>query len=154
MSNVIVQSDQTLSAGQLKQMLIEEVRKQKKPYGLFVKKIMGGETQTEAANFQVFKGEPLYMYKVYPDDGREELVRGVEFVGTPLSMISKVIATGADSQVINGYCGAESGQLPVTSITPSVLLSEVELQASHKQQLRRPILPPPASNNFPPTGLH
>ncbi|GJL77444.1 MAG: hypothetical protein NPINA01_04330 [Nitrospinaceae bacterium] len=143
MGNLIVRSTKKASSEQLKQLLIAEVKKRKKPYGLFVKKIKGGETQTEAANFQVFKGKPLYLYKVYPEDGREELVRGVEFVGTPLSMISKVIATGDDDRVINGLCGAESGFLPVTSVTPSFLLSEVELQLSHEQTLRQPILPPP-----------
>ena len=91
----------------------------------------------------MFKGKPVYIYKVYPDDGREELVRGVEFVGTPLSMIGKVIATGDDNTVINGFCGAESGMIPVTSVTPSFLLSEVELQTSPDKPLRRPILPPP-----------
>ena len=143
MGNLIVRSTKKVSSKKLKQLLIEEVQKQKKPYGLFIKKIEGGETQTESANFQVFKGKPVYLYKVYPQDGREELVRGVEFVGTPLSMISKVIATGDDTQVVNGFCGAESGFLPVTSVTPSFLLSEVELQLSHEQLLRRPILPPP-----------
>jgi predicted Zn-dependent protease len=142
MGNILVQSDERLSPDALKQSLIDEVKRQKKPYGLFVKKILSGETQTEAANFQVFKGKPIYIYKVYPD-GREELVRGVEFVGTPLSMISKVIATGRDDRVINGFCGAESGFIPVTSVTPSVLLSEVELQAASQTRLRPPILTPP-----------
>ena len=118
-------------------------QKANKPYGLFVKKIVGGETQTDTHQFQVFKGKPLYLYKVFPD-GREELVRGVDFVGTPLSMISKILITGNDPTVINGFCTAESGVLPVASITPSVLLSEVELQASHQPHVRRPILAPPA----------
>ena len=143
MGNLIVQSDRRFSPEKLKKLLIMEIKRQNKPYGLFVKKIEGGETQTEAANFQVFKGKPIYIYKVYPEDGREELVRGVEFVGTPLAMISKVIATGQDDMVINGFCGAESGFLPVASVTPSFLLSEVELQISHEQSIRRPILPPP-----------
>jgi TldD protein len=148
MSNFVVQSDLTLDAASLKQRLIEEVRKQKKPYGLFVKKIIGGETQTDTRQFQVFKGKPLYLYKVFPD-GREELVRGVDFVGTPLSMISKILITGNDPTAINGFCTAESGILPVASITPSVLLSEVELQASHQSHVRQPILNPPL-----PTALH
>ncbi len=142
MSNFLVKSGLTLDAASLKQRLIEEVRKQNKPYGLFVKKIVGGETQTDTRQFQVFKGKPLYLYKVFPD-GREELVRGVDFVGTPLSMISKILITGNDPTVINGFCTAESGVLPVASITPSVLLSEVELQASHQPHVRRPILNPP-----------
>ena len=148
MSNFMIQSDLTLDAASLKQRLIEEVKKQKKPYGLFVKKIVGGETQTDTRQFQVFKGKPLYLYKVFTD-GREELVRGVDFVGTPLSMISKILITGNDPTVINGFCTAESGVLPVASITPSVLLSEVELQASHQPQVRRPIMNPPRPTSFP-----
>jgi predicted Zn-dependent protease len=146
MSNFVVQSDLALDAASLKQRLIEEVRKQKKPYGLFVKKIIGGETQTDTRQFQVFKGKPLYLYKVFPD-GREELVRGVDFVGTPLSMISKILITGDDPTAINGFCTAESGVLPVASITPSVLLSEVELQASHQSHVRQPILNPPSTTS-------
>jgi len=142
MSNFVVKSDFTLDAVSLKQRLIEEVKKQNKPFGLFVKKIVGGETLTDSRQFQVFKGKPLYLYKVFPD-GREELVRGVDFVGTPLSMISKVLVMGNDPTVINGFCTAESGVLPVASVTPSVLLSEVELQASHQPHVRRPILAPP-----------
>jgi predicted Zn-dependent protease len=142
MSNFIVRSDHKVSANALKQQLIEEIRRQNKPFGLFVKKIVGGETQTGRRQYQVFKGKPLYLYKVYPD-GREELVRGVDFVGTPLAMIGKILVTGNDLTVINGFCTAESGTLPVTSITPSVLLSEVELQSAHQPTVRKPILDPP-----------
>lgn len=144
MGNFIIRSSNRYSLPELKRKLIEEIKKQKKPYGLLVKKIVGGETQTQTNNFQVFKGKPLYLYRVYPEDGREELVRGVEFLGTPLSMIKKVMATGDDDVATNGFCGAESGILPVTSIAPSILLSEVELQTSAQINLRRAILPPPA----------
>ena len=142
MSNVIVRSEKRLSPQQLKTKLIEEIQKQNKPFGLLIEKISGGETHTGTDAYQVFKGKPLYLRKIYPD-GREELVSGVDFVGTPLSMVSKVVATGDDEMVINGYCGAESGLIPVTSITPSILLTEVELQGAHEKNLRRPILPPP-----------
>jgi len=142
MSNFIVRSERSLNARDLKRRLIEEVQKQGKPFGLSIKKIISGETQTGNGQFQVFKGKPLYLFKVYPD-GREELVRGVDFVGTPLSMTGKILATGDDPMVINGFCTAESGVLPVTSITPSILLSEVELQVSHQLRVRRPIMSPP-----------
>ena len=33
---------------------------------------------------------------------------------TPLVSISKVLATGDDYQVFNGFCGAESGYVPVS----------------------------------------
>ncbi|MFQ5715727.1 MAG: metallopeptidase TldD-related protein, partial [Nitrospinales bacterium] len=142
MSNFFIRSDQKAEPEQLKQRLIEEIKRQNKPYGIMIKKMLSGETQTHK-DFQVFKGTPLYVYKVYPEDGREELVQGVEFVGTPLSMINKVILTGKDDAVLNAYCGAESGFILVTSVAPSILLSEVELQSSQGPRLRLPILPPP-----------
>lgn len=148
MSNFIVQSDNRSTPEQLKRRLIEEIKKQKKPYGLMVKKILNGETQTESQDFQVFKGKPIYLYKVYSEDGREELVRGAEFLGTPISMVNKILLAGDDDQVLNAFCGAESGMLPVTSIAPSVLLSEVELQIAHEPILRRPILSPPQIGDF------
>ena len=75
-------------------------------------------------------------------------MRGVEFVGTPLSMVNKIILAGNDDRVLNAFCGAESGSLPVTTIAPSVLLSEVELQSAETFSLRPPILPPPNVENF------
>ena len=146
MSTLIVRSSRTEPPERLKTLLIEEIRRQNKPFGLYVRKIMGGETLTEQGRYQVFKGTPLYMYKVYPD-GREELVRGAEFVGTPLSLVSKIRRVGDDATVINGFCTAESGILPVTSITPTVLLSEVELQTASPLRVRPPILPPPPLSN-------
>lgn len=143
MGNFAVSSSKRLTGEQLKQRLIEEVKKQKKPFGLIIKKMISGETLTNNSDFQVFKGKPLFVYKVYPEDGREELVRGVEFVGTPLTMISRILTAGDDLTVTNGYCVAESGALPVSSIAPSVLLSEVEMQTSHEMNLRKPILAPP-----------
>jgi predicted Zn-dependent protease len=147
MSNFIIRSDNRSTPEQLKRRLLDEVEKQKKPYGLMVKKILNGETQTESRDFQVFKGKPIYLYKVYPD-GREELVRGAEFLGTPISMVNKIVLAGDDDRILNAFCGAESGVLPVTSIAPSVLLSEVELQIAHEPVLRRPILPPPQIGDF------
>lgn len=146
MGNTVVRSHRRVATGELKQHLIDEIKKQNKPYGIMIKKMIGGETETGSRDFQVFKGKPLYLYKVYPD-GREELVRGVEFVGTPIAMINKVILAGDDDTAFNAFCGAESGFIPVSTIAPSALLSEVELQAAHGPRLRRPILPPPVVQN-------
>jgi len=70
-------------------------------------------------------------------------VRGVDVVGTPLTSFSKIICTGDDYAVFNGTCGAESGMLPVSCISPSILVSEIEVEKRQKAQERPPILPPP-----------
>ena len=150
MSNLIVKSDREVSLETLKDMLIEEARKQNKPYGLLIKKVVGGETNTSKYNFQVFKGKPVFIYKVYVDDGRLELMRGAEFVGTPLASINKIKATGNDYQVFNGFCGAESGFVPVSNITSSVLLSEIELQRTSTRKTKPPILSRPAFSSVLP----
>ena len=147
MSNLIIKSDEEVSHKKLKEILIAESKKQNKPYGLIIKKIRGGETRTSKYNFQVFKGSPVYIYKVYVEDGREELVRGAEFVGTPLTSINKIMATGNDYRVFNGFCGAESGYVPVSSIAPSILLSEIELQRTASKKSKPPILEAPALQN-------
>ena len=70
--------------------------------------------------YQAFKGTPRLVYRVDVKTGKEELVRGVELVGTPLTSINKLVATGNQPRVFNGFCGAESGFVPVsTALTPT-----------------------------------
>jgi len=52
----------------------------------------GGNTNTATYGYQAFKGMARLVYRIYADDGREELVRGVEIVGTPLASINKILA--------------------------------------------------------------
>jgi TldD protein len=143
MSNTIVKSKKEYPKEELKRLLIEEVKRQKKPFGLIIKKMTGGETNTSTYDFQAFSATPLVVYKVDPDTGKETLVRDVEIVGTPLVSINKIIATGDDYAVFNGFCGAESGYVPVSTIAPSILVSEIELQRQTSKKEKLPLLPPP-----------
>ena len=54
------------------------------------------------------------VYRVFPD-GTEELVRGVDLIGTPLTAFSKIVAAGGEVGIFNGICGAESGGVPVAA---------------------------------------
>jgi len=144
MSNFFVTSSQNLSPEELKAKLLDECKKRGKPFGFYIKSITSGETNTSKYGFQAFKGAPILVYKVYADDGREELLRGVDIVGTPLTSINNIMAAANDYKVFNGYCGAESGFIPVSTIAPSVLVSEIELQKTGKEKKKPPILPPPA----------
>lgn len=142
MATLLVEAKETLTPEALKARLLEEIRRQGKPYGLIIRKVRGGETHTSTYDFQAFKGTPVLIERVYAD-GRTELVRGAEFVGTPLSSINKVLAAGDDPKTFNGFCGAESGVIPVSSIAPSILIGEMELQRKPARSLKPPILPPP-----------
>jgi len=143
MGNTIVQSTRTMSDDELKAKLIELAREQGKPYGLIIKGSVGGHTSTSSYNFQAFSHRPLLIYKVDAETGEETLVRGAEIVGTPLVSINKIVATGSKYEVFNGYCGAESGYVPVSAVAPAILITEVELQKIGDKPQRSPILPPP-----------
>lgn len=145
MSNLIVESGKTVSAAKLKEALVAEARRQDKPFGLLIRDVTGGNTDTSGYAYQAFKGQPRLVYKVDAKTGAETLVRGVEIVGTPLLSINKIIATGDDPRVFNGYCGAESGFVPVSTVAPTVLVTEIELQRTRKDTGRPPVLPSPWS---------
>jgi len=143
MSNLLIKSSKEYPREKLKELLIKEIKHQNKPFGLIIKRMEGGETNTSSYDFQAFKATPLVVYKVDPKTGEETLVRGVEIVGTPLVSINKIIATGNDYAVFNGFCGAESGYVPVSTIAPSILVSEIELQRVSEKKEKLPLLPPP-----------
>ncbi len=140
--NLIIESKNRISYDSLRKMLIEECKRQNKPYGLVFEDIAGGFTMTGRGGLQAFNVTPLLVKRVYID-GREEVVRGVNIVGTPLIAFSKILATGDDPDVFNGMCGAESGMVPVSCVSPSILTSEVEVEKKPKEQEKLPILPSP-----------
>lgn len=141
--NLIVQATKTVPKAQLRQMLIDEVKKQSKTYGLFFEDISGGFTNTTRYSPQAFQVTPIMVYRVYADGRPDELVRGVDLIGTPLTSFSKIIAADDKPEVFNGFCGAESGFIPVSAISPSILISQIEVQKRAKSSDLLPILPPP-----------
>lgn len=151
--NLIVESDKTMTNAQLRAKLIELVKEQNKPYGLLFDDIAGGFTFTGRGQPQAFQVEPLVVYKVFPDGRPDELVRGVNIVGTPLAALTKIVATGDTTEVFNGYCGAESGYVPVSASSPAILTSELEVQKKESATDRPPILPPPAHDTVKTGGL-
>jgi TldD protein len=142
--NLIVESSKTVTNAQLRAMLIDLIKKQGKPFGLLIDDIAGGFTFTGRGQPQAFQVLPLVVYKVFPDGRPDELVRGVDIVGTPLAALTKIVATGDTPEVFNGYCGAESGSVPVSAASPAILTSELEVQKKESSTDRPPILPPPA----------
>jgi predicted Zn-dependent protease len=144
-SNLIVESSNSVPETRLRQMLIEEAKKQKKPYGLYFQDISGGFTGTQRGDVQAFKVLPVIVYRVFADGRPDELVRGADIVGTPLSSFSKILATSDKQEVFNGYCGAESGSVPVSAVAPAILVSEIEIEKKAKSNDRPPLLPEPTS---------
>jgi predicted Zn-dependent protease len=141
--NLIVTSNKTVPEKEMRQRLIDEVKRQGKPYGLYFDDIQGGFTLTTRSLPQAFQVLPVIVYKVYVDGRPDELVRGVDIVGTPLAALTRIVATGDEQHVFNGICGAESGSVPVAAVAPAIIFSEMEVQKRAHAHERPPILPPP-----------
>ena len=142
--NLIVTSTKTVSDAALRQQLIDEAKKQGKPYGLYFEDISSGFAVTQRSSPQAFSVVPLVVWRVYVDGRPDELVRGVSIVGTPLAAMKRILATSDKSEVFNGECGAESGSIPVSAVAPAMLLSEMETQKQAQGTARPPILPIPS----------
>lgn len=141
--NLTVSSTKQVPFEELRKMLIAECAKQDKDFGLLFRDISGGFTTTQRYGPQAFKVIPLIVYRIYTDGRPDELVRGVDLVGTPLTSFSKILCTANDADVFNGFCGAESGSVPVSAISPSILVEQIEVEKKQKAQNRPPILAPP-----------
>ncbi|MGL5683088.1 MAG: TldD/PmbA family protein [Marinifilaceae bacterium] len=142
-SNLVIETKEHKSQDELRELLVAEVKNQGKEYGYFFKEVTGGLTFTGKSGTNSFNVNPLEVYRVYADGRGDELVRGVTLIGTPLAMFSNIVCAGGDSQVFTGMCGAESGFVPVTAISPMILVQTVETQRSNKSQAPPPILARP-----------
>ncbi len=145
-SNLLVESSQRVSEARLREWLLEEVQRQKKPYGLFFREVTGGYTTTARSMIQAYKVIPVVLYRVYPGGQPDELVRGADLVGTPLASLEKIMATSDTPGVFNGYCGAESGNVPVAAVSPALLVSQIEIQKKQRSLERPPLLPMPVTD--------
>jgi predicted Zn-dependent protease len=147
--NLIVTSTRRVSDAELRKRFIEEIKRQGKPYGLYFEDIEGGFTLTQRTMPQAFQVLPILVWKVFPDGRPDELVRGVEIVGTPLAATSRILVTGDKEEAFNGICGAESGPVPVSAAAPAMLFADLETQKRPHSLNRPPILPPPVAESKP-----
>ena len=142
-SNLIVETEKPYTDAQLKEMLIEEAKKQGKEYGYLFARVTGGFTITGRFIPNSFNVTPLEVYRVFVDGRPDELVRGVDLVGTPLAMFSQVEAAGDTPGNFAGTCGAESGGVPSGCCSPALFVKQIEMQKKDKSQNRPPIIERP-----------
>ena len=141
--NLVVETTKSVEYKELEKMLIEEIKKQHRPYGMIFTDISGGFTNTSAFAPQAFKVNPVMAYRLYPD-GKKELVRGIDISGTPLVALQSIRAASREIETFNGVCGAESGWVPVSASAPSLLIDKLEIEKGFIPPDRPPILNPPA----------
>jgi len=142
-SNLIVETTKPYTDAQLKEMLIEEAKKQDKEYGYLFARVTGGFTMTGRFIPNSFNVTPLEVYRIFVDGRPDELVRGVDLVGTPLAMFSQVEAAGDTYGNFAGMCGAESGSVPAGCCSPALFVKQIEMQKKDKSQNRPPIMERP-----------
>jgi TldD protein len=139
-SNLIIETTSPNTNEELRKKLISECKKQGKPYGYLIQDVFGGFTQTQVYSPNVFNIFPTEVYRVYTDGKPDELVRGVNLIGTPLAMFSEIEATGNKPDVFSGICGAESGNIPVTAISPALFVKKIETQRKPNANESIPVL--------------
>lgn len=146
-SNLIVEAQKKVPLDSLRAMLRAECRKQGKEFGLLFDDIQGGFTFTGRTVPNAFNVQPLVVYKIFADGRPDELVRGVDLIGTPLTTFNNIVAAADDTGIFNGVCGAESGGVPVSASAPSLLVSTIEVQKKQKSQAKPPILADPSTTH-------
>lgn len=143
-SNLFVETEKLYSEPELRKLFIDELKKQNLSFGFYFKEVSGGFTMTGRIQPNAFNITPLEVYKVYTDGKPDELVRGINLVGTPLAMFAEIEAVGGNYGLFSGTCGAESGGVPVSSICPMMFVKKIEIQKKQKSTNTKPILDNPS----------
>jgi len=169
MSNLFFNSKETVSPADLKKKFLDQCREQKLAYCVIVREMDNptisllhqDEFQTLLASFGGGAGTgdrlPLVVYRVYPENGREEIVRGARLIGINSRAIRNIAGIGNDNYVynymqsqVNGFAGTALGAfgsaqngLPASVVAPSLLFEEVEVRGARGEPKRLPLVPPP-----------
>lgn len=168
-SNLFFQSSETLAPADLRKKFLDLCRADGHAWCLEVKRMdnptLASQRQEDFSDTiaalagGVSSGDrlPLLVYRVYVDDGRQELVRAARLTGLTLRSLRNIAGIGNDYTVFNfmqnpapGFAGtalaafgsAQSG-LPSTLVAPSLLFEEVEERGFHGEPRRTTLIPPP-----------
>ncbi len=142
-SNTIIESSKPKTDKELRAMMAQQLKAEGKEYGYLMDQVSGGFTSTGRYMPNAFNVTPYLVYRIFADGRPDEMVRGVDLVGTPLAIFSQIAACGTDYDVFNGYCGAESGSVPASCVSPTVYVKMVETQRKARSQSQPPILARP-----------
>lgn len=168
-SNVFFTSKETMSPADLKKKFLDSCREQKLAYCLVVREMDNptisllhqDDFQALLASYGGGAGTgdrlPLVVYRVYPEDGREEIIRGARVIGLNSRAIRNIAGIGNDDFVynymqsqINGFAGTALGAfgsaqngLPASIVAPSLLFEEVEVRGARGEPKRLPLIPAP-----------
>jgi TldD protein len=169
MSNLFFKSTDTLSAADLKKKFLEECKSEKLQYCVIVREMDNPSLsllhQDDFSSLLASYGGgagtgdrlPLMVYKVYPDDGREEVIRGARVIGVNSRSLRNLGGIGNDDFVYNymqsqiagfsgtalGAFGSAQGGLPASIVAPSLLFDELEVRGARGEPKRLPLIAAP-----------
>lgn len=158
-SNLFVSSEHPYSDAELRQMLRQEAKRQGKAYGYWIQSVEDSCTMSCRQYPNFFNIRVLSAYRVYADERPDELVRGIDIVGTPLSILSQIMAGGNLTEGIAVSCNSGSGHVPAHCCAPAIFIRMLETQKQIENQDRPPLLPHHVSDrtvqidNFPELAL-
>ena len=135
---LILRSQAPVPEAKLLLALREECRKRGKPYGLWVRKLRSWSQQQSTGSQGSIRLMGM-IYMVEAKTGKLTLVRDLDVVGTPLTLMGNIISGGGDSRLTN-----LSNGVPTSVVVPSLLFKDIELQRSETKPEKLPILPPPS----------
>jgi TldD protein len=171
MSNLFFSSAETLSAAELKKKFLDTCRAEKLAYCLVVREMDNPVLSLLMLHQEDFSellasygggagtGDrlPLVVYRIYPETGKEEMIRGSRIIGLNSRALRNLAGIGNDSFVFNymqsqdnGFAGTALGAfgsarsgLPASVVAPSLLFEELEVRGARGEAKRLPLLPPP-----------
>jgi TldD protein len=169
MSNLFFTSTDKVSPADLKKKFLDECKAEKLPYCVVIREmdnpslsLLHQDDFSELlASFGGGAGTgdrlPLLVYKIYPEDGREEIIRGARIIGVNTRSLRNLAGIGSDDFVYNymqsqiagfagtalGAFGSAQGGLPASMVAPSLLFEELEVRGARGEPKRLPLLPAP-----------
>jgi len=124
--NLVLESTDPQPDAELKKKLIELAKQRDLPYGLFVE-TMGP------------KLEPRLLYRVYTNDGHQELVRGAVFGDLDVrSLRNNLVAVGAAPAFENRL-----DTVPYSVASPALLFDELQVKRTQATKQKLPEYPAP-----------
>ncbi len=150
-SNLFINSEHKLSPEALKARLILLGKEDGLKEVYIARRITGNASDLDMSNLQSFfkafmSGSggvslypPIMLYRVTVADGHEELTRGGNFANISMRILRDIDATGND---VKSYSVQNAREI-TSIVSPSVLVTEVEIQKPDKTNTKRPILKNP-----------
>ncbi len=144
-SNLLIQAKEGKNFAQLKKELLESCKAQSLPFGIMIREI-DSTFFLSGSSLSV----PILAYKVYVEDGREELIRNLSIDDFPIRELRQILAVGSDNLTLNHvYGNGDRGQgVPYSVTAPSVLLDEIVLRKDTSSKTKPLILTHPYFNKM------